>query len=432
MGPSIVDRASRRRSHIWIVNHYADAPDHPSGTRHFDLARQLITRGRVVTIFASGFSHVTQREERLRPWRLYRRETIADVEFVWLRTIPYRGNTWRRQLNMLSFVLVFLVVQSRLSHPNSVIGSTVHPFAALAAWLVARLRRSRFIFEVRDLWPQTLIDLGALRNGSAQERVLRWMEAFLVRRATTVITLLPGMVDYLRERDLPRDHVVYIPNGVDVEAFDGAVGADVDDTVRPALDAISQMRADGRFVVGYVGAFGRVNNVDVVVDAVRIADAGAPGRVGLVLVGDGPERSRLVSHADSPAIVFAPAVAKRTVPTILRALDATVVHFTTTPVYRYGVSFNKLFEDMAAARPVVFACESAYDPVAETGAGVTVRPDDPGLLAEAILRLADIGPEARQAMGEAGRSYILREHDMRRLGGTLDSILTGGPFNLPG
>src|SRR3954447_4764908 len=136
---------------VWIVNHYADAPDRPSGTRHFDLARQLTARGRVVTIFASGFSHVTQREERLSKGRLFRRQTIGGVEFVWLRTLPYQGNTWRRQLNMLSFVLVFLLVQSRFPPPTAIIGSTVHPFAALAAWVVARARRTRFLFEIRDL-----------------------------------------------------------------------------------------------------------------------------------------------------------------------------------------------------------------------------------------------------------------------------------------
>ena len=107
-----------------------------------------------------------------------------------------------------------------LPAPRAVIGSTVHPFAALGAWLAARWRHARFLFEVRDLWPQTLVDLGAMRVGSPGERILRAMEAFLVRRATVVVTLLPGMQDYLRERGLPTRHVVYIPNGVDLAGFD--------------------------------------------------------------------------------------------------------------------------------------------------------------------------------------------------------------------
>ena len=129
-----------------------------------------------------------------------------------------------RSFNMLSFLLVFLVVQTREATPDLVIGSTVHPFAALGGWIAARLRGARFAFEIRDLWPQTLVDLGAMREGSPFERGLRLLEAFLVRRASAVITLLPGIRDYLRERGLPDDHVVYVPNGADLEAFDARPG----------------------------------------------------------------------------------------------------------------------------------------------------------------------------------------------------------------
>ena len=209
-------------SRVLIVNHYADAPDRPTGTRHFELARQLVARGNTVTIFAAGFSHITGRDERLGRWRLFRTAWFDGVRFVWVRTLPYRGNTWRRKVNMLSFLAAFLVVQTRFTAPDAIIGSSVHPFAALWAWQVARVRDARFLFEIRDLWPQTLVDLGAMRDGSPVERLLRTIEAFLVRRASFVITLLPGMSDYLRERGLPADHVVYIPNGVDIRSFDAA------------------------------------------------------------------------------------------------------------------------------------------------------------------------------------------------------------------
>lgn len=175
---------------VWIVNHYAAAPDVPAGTRHYDLGRVLVARGHRVTIFAAGRSHLTGREIRVTGRRLTRREWLDGVQFVWLRTSPYHGNTWRRQLNMLSFVVVFLVVQTRSLRPDVVIGSTVHPFAAFAAWLAARLRGATFVFEIRDLWPQTLIDLGAMRPGSPGERLLRTLESFLVRRAAAVVTLL--------------------------------------------------------------------------------------------------------------------------------------------------------------------------------------------------------------------------------------------------
>ena len=349
------------------------------------------------------------------------------MRFVWLRTTPYRGNDWRRQVNMLSFLAVFIVVQARERGPDFVIGSTVHPFAAFGGWLAAKLRGARFAFEVRDLWPQTLVDLGAMRMGSPGERLLRALEAFLVRRATVVITLLPGMRDYLAERGLPTQHVVYIPNGADLEAFAPTTPpGDLPAAVESGMREITRMQVEGRFVLGYLGAFGRVNRVDVIARAAALAEGREPGRIGVVLIGDGPERPEVerLAAGDS-AVAFGPPVPRSTVPAVLRALDATVVHTTYTPVYRYGISFNKLFEYMAAARPVVFACDSAYDPVAATGAGITIRPDDPDLLADAFLVLARATPEARAAMGSAGRDYVTREHNLASLGETLHHVVEG-------
>lgn len=418
--------AAARERRVWIVNHYAATPDEPAGTRHYALARELVARGHAVTIFAASFGHHSGREKRLASRSLYRGEWHDGVRFVWLRTLPYRGNTWRRPLNMLSFLVTFLVVQTREQAPNTVIGSTVHPFAALGGWAAARLRGADFVFEIRDLWPQTLVDLGAMRVGSPGERLLRALEAFMIRRASAVITLLPGMRDYLTEHGLPAHHVVYIPNGVDLDAFAAPAPVGEPEAVTRSLQEIARLRADGRFVLGYLGAFGRVNRVDIIVQAAALAERRDPGRVGVVLIGagpDGPDVERLA--AANQAVTFGPTVPKHFVPTILRALDATVVHTTFTPVYRYGISFNKLFEYMAAERPVVFACDSAYDPVKATGAGLTVRPDDPERLAGAFLELAGATPEARAAMGSAGRSYVAREHNVEHLGETLNAVIEG-------
>jgi glycosyltransferase involved in cell wall biosynthesis len=421
-----------KRAQVWIVNQYAVAPDRPgaAGSRAFDLARAVVGRGDRVTIFAAGVSHLSGREERLRRGQLYRIDTFDGVRFVWLRTFPYLGNTWRRPINMITFVVAFLVVQTRLRRPDVVVGSTVHPFAALGAWLATRLRRARFVFEIRDLWPQTLVDIGALRMGSPGERLLRRIEAHLVRRASVVITLLPGMRQYLAEQGLPSHHVAYIPNGVDLEVFNERAGSPIapsQDGESP-LDVVDRLHAEGRFVVGYVGTFGRVNGIGTLLGAVRVAEQRMPGRVALVLVGDGPERGALVAEARGMlAVAVCSAVPRAQVPAILRALDATILHATATPVFRYGMSPNKLFEYMAVGRPVVFACDSAYDPVAQTGAGITVPPNDPEAIAEAMITLAITPAEARRAMGAAGRSYVARYHDLRSLGEAFAAVVEGRP-----
>ena len=413
---------------VWIVNHHAAHPDQSAGTRHFALARQLVRRGYQVTIFAASKGHHhTSAERRLPKRALYRVQASDGVRFVWLRTTPYAGNNWRRQVNMLSFLAVFLVVQLRERKPDLVIGSTVHPFAALGGWMAARLRRARFVFEVRDLWPQTLVDLGALRVGSPGERLLRVLEAFLVRRACAVVTVLPGMRDYLLKQHLPADHVAYIPNGAELAAYEDLTPSE---ELPPQVDAclaeIRRFRAEGRFVLGYLGALGRVNRVDLVADGAALTEARQPGRVGVVIVGAGPERDEVLAAAarTSAATVCDP-IPKQYVPLVLGELDAAVVHTTYTPVYKYGISFNKLFEYMAAGRPVVFACESAYDPVRLAGAGITVAPDSAERLADAYLDLAALPAAERAAMGAAGRTYVAREHDITRLGAMLADVVEG-------
>jgi glycosyltransferase involved in cell wall biosynthesis len=331
MGDPTTDGHPATRSAVWIVNHYASPPD-AAGTRHYALARRLIAHGHNVTIFAASFGHLSGTEKRLPPRSLYRTETFEGVRFVWLKTFPYRGNTWRRQVNMLSFLVAFLIVQTRERSPDHVIGSTVHPFAALGGWLVARLRGARFLFEIRDLWPQTLVDLGAMRVGSPGERLLRGLEALLVRRASVVITLLPGMRDYLTEdcRPITWSH----PSSADLDVLDRAVGSRPE-AVTHALEAIARLKADGRFVLGYVGAFGRVNRLDIVVEAAAEAERRHPGHVGMVLIGTGPERSRRAPGGRRPGGHGVPTDPPSDSCPRSSALWTRPWSTTFTPVYRY-------------------------------------------------------------------------------------------------
>ena len=419
--------AHDRPGRLWIVNHYAGAPDQPAGTRHVDLGRELTRRGWDVTIFAVGFSNLTQHETRVRGSRLAAVGRVDGVRFVWLRTPPYSGNTWRRMVNMAAFAVLFPVVQAVRDRPDIVVGSTVHPFAALSAWLVARLRRARFVFEIRDLWPQTLVDLGAMRTGTPPERLLRAIEAHLVRRSDSVVTLLAGVPAYLAAHGLPSDHVTHVPNGVDVAAFDAASRRPVGTLAEQPMAAIADLATEGRCVFGYLGAFGRVNQLETIVRAAAIAERRRPRSVGLVLVGDGAEADmlrRLVDLTGAP-VRIADAIPKAAVPCVLSAIDVGVVHAVATATYRYGTSFNKVHEYLAAGRPVLFACSAPDDPVRESGAGISVAPDDPVTIAEAMLDLASRTSGERERMGAAGRRWTIAERDTSGLADRFEHALTG-------
>src|SRR5437899_1032528 len=161
---------------VWWVYHYADPPT-GMATRSFDIAHHLISRGFDFTIFSSNFNYYSLRNTRNLGHRLWTYETIEGIRFAWLKTPSYRRSKARRVLNMLvfGFVTVCCGVVSR-ERPDVVIGVTVHPMAALAAWILSKLKRARFVLEVTDLWPESLVEFGHVSRGSLVTKVLLLVE----------------------------------------------------------------------------------------------------------------------------------------------------------------------------------------------------------------------------------------------------------------
>ncbi|MEO7665071.1 MAG: glycosyltransferase family 4 protein [Candidatus Limnocylindrales bacterium] len=414
--------SDKRRPTLWILNHYALPPGEGAGTRHHDLGQELGRLGWQVVIFAAGFNHFTGLQRHLIGRQLSSSEAFGDVRFVWLRTLPYRGNGGRRILNMLSYLAVVMLVATRARpRPDVIIGSTVHPFAALAAWVLARRFRAKFFFEIRDLWPQSLIDMGAWSAGNPAVRLLQSLEAFLVARADGVISLLPGIEPYLAAHNEQPRTLAYVPNGV-------RLGQPEDTQRLPAAAASVLDRFGDVFVVGYTGAHGVNNGLDAVLEAAaRLEEEGAG--VAFILVGDGPEKARLENEARRlglERIEFLDPVPKAVIPSLLRRFDAGLMTVLPLPVHQYGVSFNKVFDYMASGLPIVFACATPFDPVAEARAGLSVTPGDAGQLAGAILELAGATASSREAMGRRGQAYVASHHDIARLAERLDALLRRG------
>ncbi|MDQ0989422.1 glycosyltransferase family 4 protein [Streptomyces sp. V3I7] len=427
---------------IWIFNHYAAPPDCAAGTRHYELGRVLAAKGHDVTIFASSFSHFSGREERLAPGEKVATRTIDGVRFVWVRTPPYTGNGYRRVLNMAHYAARVLSAQRGLNRPDVIVGSSVHLAAVLAAWLAARVRRARFVFEVRDLWPQTLIDMGALRANGLPARLLRLVESFCCRRASAVICLLPGAADYLRARGLPADKIHYVPNGIadfprpmePGEPADPNV-ADPGDRAADLIERIRRFRKDGCLTAGYIGSHGPANGVATIVAAA--AELRAPGhpRVAVVMVGDGQEKAacqRLAHQHGLDNVLFWPPVPKQAVPAVLAELDVTLFCLRDVAVFKYGLSSNKLFDYLASGKPVLFASNAPGGPVRESGGGVCVPAESPADMAGALAGLASMSETERERMGERGRRWVYRHHGMTALAGAFLAAVSeparrGGP-----
>lgn len=410
---------------IWILNHYASAPDKAAGTRHYDFGRLFAEQGHEVTIFASSYSHFTRAEERLSGGRMMRAEWVDGVRFVWVRTVPYTDNGILRVLNMLSYAALVSLAQFRFARPHVIVGSSVHLAAVAAAWVIGWLRRAPFVFEVRDLWPQTLIDIGALPERSITARVLASMELFLYRRARAVVSLLPGAPEYIAARGIPSAKISYIPNGI--APGPPAVSAIAGGT-EELLARIAQWHRAGMIVAGYTGSHGRANGLDTLVRAAHELQARGERGFAFVFVGEGPEKAacqRLAAESGLTNVLFWCAVPKQEVPAVLAALDVLLFCLRDVPVFRYGLSSNKLFDYLASGRPVVAACTVTGNPVAASGAGVCVPPEAPWAVAEALLEVAALGAAGRAALGQRGQQWVNEHHHSVVLARRFLDVLTG-------
>lgn len=402
--------------HVWILNHYAVAPGGAGGTRHYSLAKNLPAYGWSASIIASSVELNTGRQ-RLQEGERSRLEIMAGVPFLWIRTPEYKGNGGGRMVNMLAYAFRVLLPSAtrKLERPDVIVGSSVHPFAALSGAFLARRHKVPFVFEVRDLWPQTLIDLGRIKEHGVMATVMRWMERWLYRRADRIVVLLPRAVDYIAPMGIAPTKVVWVPNGVELSGYP--------DPGTPAA------RPGEPFTMMYFGAHGQANGLDNVLHAMKLLRSKeVPGdqAIRLRVIGDGPQKPSLLQLARElqlTNVAFEPPVPKSAIPALAAEADAFVFNLVNAPVFRYGISSNKLFDFMAGARPIVFCCDASNNPVREAGAGPTVPPGDPEALADAILAMAKSPLASRTEHGAAGRRYVEQNHGFQALAGRLAHAL---------
>jgi len=410
---------------ILLINHYAGSVRHGMEYRPYYLAREWVRRGHHVTIVASSESHLRTQAPRL-DGRTLLAETIDGIDYAWLATPPYRGNGAARVRNMFAFVLRLQREAAHLAaalRPDAVIASSTYPLDIWPACHIARLARARLLFEVHDLWPLTPMELGGHSRWHPFIMLLQAAENFACRRADAVVSILPKVRAHLEARGMAPHKLHLVPNGVDPSEWEGASAA-LPEALSSSLDA---MRRAGRMVVGYAGTHGIANALDTLLEAAhRLRER----PVDFVLVGAGPDKPALLRRAAAlrlSRVHFFDPVPKAQVPALLQRFDLAYIGWRRQPLYRFGISPNKLIDYMMAGRPVLHAVEAGNDPVRESGCGLSVAPEDPQAIADGVLTLLALGPGGRADLGRRGRSHALANHTYPVLGQRFLDALAGDP-----
>lgn len=401
---------------IWVVNHYADPPD-GLATRSFDLGKRWVEGGHPTTIFVSNFSHYHLKPVRRIPFpRLWLNEDIDGVTMVWLRGPGYTKNDWRRVLNMVTFSTLAVLAGIVRPKPDVVIGVSVHPLAASAGWVMAKLRGARFFFEVTDLWPETLIEFGMLPASSRRARYMRRLETFLFKHSERIVMLWRHTDEYVESQGVSRSRIVWIPHGVELSRYDSLA----------TYDGV----AHNPFKVVFLGGFVSANSLDTILDAALELKERGRKDITILLIGSGQDRAGIIDRARKLGldnVEFPTAVPKAEIWRAMALADAFIYGLRDIPLYRYGISLNKLADYLASERPIIFFGRSTYDPVAEANAGFSVPPGDPHAISDAIEKLVALSPDERKAMGLRGRDYLMANHNIPRLAERYVAVLETTP-----
>lgn len=383
--------------------------------RHYELGRQLAALGHTVVVISGSYSHLFAHQPVISG--TYSLQDIGGLTYCWVRVPSYRqAISLGRVLNMLIFMArLYLLPVHRLPVPDAIVVSSPSLFPILPAERWAHRWRARLVFEVRDIWPLTLQELGGLSQRHPLVAIMRWFENRAYRVADAVVSVLPAAGPHLAARGMTPSKLRVIPNGVSPDALTGA-----SEPVNPRVQTACSRYG---FTVGFVGTLGSANAIETLIQAARLL---SDHDIGVVLVGQGSEGKRLQAlAADVTNVAFVGPVDKSEVPATLRSFDVCYVGYHESPLYRFGISPNKVFDYMAAGRPIVLAAAAANDPVRDAGCGLTVAPDNPAALAEAILALRDLTPAERAALGTNARAYVEREHTYAALARLYLPVLEG-------
>jgi len=382
--------------HILLIHQAFASLNEPGGTRHHEIAQYLVERGHRVTIIASPVSYLTGKSDS-------GRDSLPDQPGIQIiRTYTYPAlhrSFFHRIFSFLSFMISSFVAGMKVGEVDLVWGTSPPIFQSLTAWALAGIKRAPFLFEIRDLWPAFAIAVGVLHQPvliAASE----WLEKFLYRQADLVVVNSPGFIEHTRNRGARK--VELVPNGSDVGMFDPQ---DFDQVI------LQEFQHPEKFVVLYAGAHGMSNDLGVVLEAAELLQDRE--NILVILLGDGKDKPSLQEQAERMQLTnvhFLPPISKIEMPAALAASDACIAIL--KPIPLYGTVYpNKVFDYMAAGKPVLLAMQGVIQEVIESAeAGLVIPPGNPAALANGILYLAD-NQDIGIQMGKKGRDYVIKHFD---------------------
>lgn len=378
--------------------------------RAVELARHWSGLGHQVTILTGFPNHPTgfvPPEWRPRLRSMVYRETLDGVKVVrtWLLPYPNR-KAYERMLNYGSFCVSAALRGLEIDPPDVVIATSPQLLVGLAGWWIACWKRAPLVFEVRDLWPESLAAVGVGQENSLLHRVLGAVAGFLYRHARKIVVVTPAFQEHLiRHWSVPEERIAVVENGVETDLFSPRT---TDRELREQLGIVD------RFVICYIGTMGLAHGLDTLIAAAKRLQENRPD-IAFLLVGEGADKERIRALARDEKLsnlCFIDQQPRERIPLFINASDICLVLLKKTELFKTVIP-TKMLEFLACAKPVILGVEGQAQRLLESAhGGVAIEPENPDALVAAIEQLAS-SPAQREEMGRNARAYILERCSRR-------------------
>jgi glycosyltransferase involved in cell wall biosynthesis len=382
---------------IWFISKYLTAAQHGFESRLFAIAKQMKAAGRNPVIIASDSNHFGKYPTFD---RRYTREIVEGCETWWIRTLKYTNTiSLRRVLSWLDFeIKLLLMPKAALPKPDVIVVSSLSLLTVINGLLLRRRYRCKLIFEVRDIWPLTLVEEGGYSRYNPLVMLLAWVERIGYRRADCIVGTMPNLAEHVANVAGPGRRCECIPFGFDPAFYDRQE--------QLPKGFLESRIPPGKFVVGYAGSIGLTNALDTILSCAR--EMVGDDRFFFLLVGGGDLFEKYAADtADLPNVALAPKVRREQVQAVLRGCDVLYFAVKDSLVWRYGLSLNKLTDYLMAGKPVIASYSGFPSMLNESGCGVFVPAGQVDELKAVLRTFADRTAHELTDMGQAGRTWLL-------------------------
>ncbi len=400
---------------FYIINQYASTPATGIGGRHYYLAKELAKRGHKVFLIASSFTHLLHKPPKFT--KEYKIQKIDGFNFIWIKMPTYsNAHSLKRVVNWFKFSMKLLnLYKIILPKPNSILFSSPSTISFVAAYFLSKKFKAKLVWDIRDLWPLTLIELGKFSKFNPFIIFLSLIELFAIKKSDFIISNWPYAIKYLLPKGANKKKFSWIPNGYSEDEFSLKSPIKINNLKSLPIK---------KFLVGYTGSLGLANAIRPLMYAaflLRHVDD-----IKFILVGKGSLESEIKNFINLKKlknIILLKPVPKIKIPSLLNSFDVCYVGFSKNPIYKYGNSLNKLPEYFMSGKPIIFSSDSTFQPVKEARAGITVPAENSKAIARAIINLKNIKAEKRKKLGKNGIKYAKENLSYKILSRKLEKIL---------